>query len=462
MLKRVLIANRGEIAVRIQRACRDLNIDTVAVYTESDRDSLHTMLADKAVCIGTEAADNGYLNMQNLIEAAVLTGCEAIHPGFGFLSESPAFAAACEENGIRFIGPSAETIRLLGDKAQARDTMKKAGVQVVPGSDGPVDTVAEAERIAGQLGFPVLVKASAGGGGRGMRIARDETQVRTAFLEAKTEAGSSFGDDTVYLEKLISHPRHVEFQILADEEGHVIHLGERNCSIQRRNQKMLEEAPDWNLSEEMRTRMGQDAVRAAKAAGYRNAGTVEFIVDGENYYFIEMNTRLQVEHPVTEMVTGVDLVREQLRIASGLPLSLRQEDVHINGHAIECRICAEDVFRDYAPVPGQVEFLHLPAGAGVRVDSALYSGCVISPFYDSMICKLIVHGDTRLEAVRRMRRALGETIIQGLKTTLPIHHLILYHKAFLRGKYDTGFMEQFGQELLDMYEAAGGKNESIS
>lgn len=461
MLRRVLIANRGEIAVRIVRECRDASIGTVAVYSEADLNALHVMLADKAVCIGKAPSALSYLNMENIIEAARGTGCEAIHPGFGFLSENPEFAALCRENGLIFIGPPAQVIEKLGNKAEARKTMKAAGVPVVPGSDGPVETVENAETIAEQIGYPVLIKASAGGGGRGMRVAENSGEVRRAFEDARLEAEKCFGDGTVYLEKLIRNPRHVEFQILADQYDNVIHLGERNCSIQRRNQKMIEEAPDWCLGEELRAQMGADAVKAARAAGYRNAGTVEFIVDGDRYYFIEMNTRLQVEHPVTEMITGVNLVREQLRIASGLPLEISQRDVRTRGHAIECRINAEDIFQSFAPSPGHVGFLHFPAGNHVRVESALYSGCDISPFYDSMAAKIIVYGDTRLEAIRRMRRALGETIIKGVRTTLPIQHLIMYHQEFLRGHYNTGFIENNLEELISIYETAGGRNESI-
>ena len=462
MLKRVLIANRGEIALRVLRACKEMSVETVAVYTKRDEDELHTMMADMAVCVGDDAPKSGYLDMDNIIEAARLTGCEAIHPGFGFLSENAVFAEKCRENGLVFIGPSPEVIAALGDKARAREIVREAGVSVVPGSDGPVGSVEEAKACADAVGYPVLIKAAAGGGGRGMRKVEEADGLEAAYLEAREEAEKCFADGTIYIEKLIKDPRHVEFQILADGCGNVIHLGDRNCSIQRRNQKMLEEAPDWDLSDDMRKRMGEDAVRVAKAAGYENAGTVEFIVDGENYYFIEMNTRLQVEHPVTEMVTGVDIVREQIRIASGIPLEMTQDDIVLRGHAIECRICAEDVFNDYAPEACGVDFLHLPSGFGVRVESALYNGCRVSPFYDSMICKIISYGSTRLDAIRRMRRALGETIIRGGKTNLPIQHLILYNREFLRGSYDTGFMEKYGDELLELYEAAGGKNESVS
>lgn len=457
MLKRILIANRGEIALRVLRACRELEIETVSVYTKGDSEALHTMTADRAVCIGEDAPHSGYLDMDNIIEAAKLTGCDAVHPGFGFLSENPLFAKKCAENGLVFIGPSADVIAKLGDKAEARKIAQAAGASIVPGSDGPVADAEEAKKVAEEIGWPVLIKASAGGGGRGMRIARGPEDFRTAFAEAGEEAEKCFADGTLYIEKLIESPRHIEIQILADSFGSVIHLGDRNCSIQRRNQKMLEEAPDWTLTDSMREKMCRDAVSIAKAAGYENAGTVEFITSGDNYYFIEMNTRLQVEHPVTEMVTGIDIVKEQIRIASGLALSKEQEDVTFRGHAIECRICAEDVFRNYAPDAGDIDFLHLPSGFGVRVESALYSGCRISPFYDSMICKIIAYGDTRLEAIRRMRRILGETIIRGRKTTLPVQHLILYNREFLRGNYDTGFMEKYGAGFLELYEAAGGK-----
>ncbi len=461
MLKRVLVANRGEIAVRIIRECHDAGIGTVAVYSEADINALHVMLADRAVCIGAAPSSESYLNMNNIIEAARGTGCDAVHPGFGFLSENPEFARMCRENGLIFIGPSPEAIEMLGDKSEARRTMANAGVPVVPGSDGPLSSYEQAEELAERIGFPVLIKAASGGGGRGMRTATCMDDVKRAFLEASGEAGKCFADSRVYMEKLIRNPRHVEFQILADKFGHIIHLGERNCSIQRRNQKMIEETPDWSLTEDMRTGMGEDAVAAAKTAGYENAGTVEFIVKGNEYWFIEMNTRLQVEHTITEETTGVNIVREQLRIASGLPLGHRQEDIRPRGHAIECRINAEDIWNDFAPSPGHVDFLHLPGGTNVRVESALYTGSDISPFYDSMAAKIIVYGNTRLEAIRRMRRSLGETIIKGVKTTLPIVHLIMYDQEFLRGRYDTGYMENRLGELKAIYEAAGGKNESV-
>lgn len=461
MLSKVLVANRGEIAVRIIRECMDASLDTVAVYSKGEEDALHTLMAGEAVCIGGPRPADSYLNMDNIISAAVNTGCDAVHPGFGFLSENSGFARACRENDLKFIGPAPDVIDGMGNKSAARDMMKKAGVPVVPGSDGPVSSPEEAADISDSIGYPVLVKASAGGGGRGMRRADDREEVIRAYSEASAEAESCFGNGELYVEKLVEDPRHIEFQILADSRGNVIHLGERNCSIQRRNQKMIEEAPAFGLSSRLRDEMGSAAVRAAEAAGYENAGTIEFIMDEDNnYYFIEMNTRLQVEHPVTEMVTGVNIVKEQLRIASGLPLSLEQDDVRISGHALECRIAAEDIYRDFAPCPGRIDFVHLPAGNGVRVDSAVYNGCEISPYYDSMIAKVITTGGTRLEAVRRMRRALEETAIEGVSTTLPVQDLIMYSRDFLRGTYNTGYMEKHLQEILDIYEAAGGRNES--
>lgn len=462
MLRRVLVANRGEIAVRIIRECLDSSVEAVAVYSEADAQALHSIIASRSVCIGEGRAAGSYLNISNLIEAAKGTGCDAVHPGFGFLSENSGFARACEEEGLKFIGPSSKVIDRMGSKAAARALMIKAGVPVVPGSDGVVESWEEAAEIANRIGYPVLLKASAGGGGRGMRRADRPEDIKEAFTAASAEAESCFGSGDMYVEKLILHPRHIEFQILADSFGHIVHLGERDCSIQRRNQKLVEEAPAWGLSESLRQAMGRAAVKAAEACGYENAGTVEFVVDkDDNFYFIEMNTRIQVEHPVTEMVTGINIVREQLRIASGLPLGFTQEDVSLSGHAVECRITAEDVFENFTPCPGTVDFIHFPAGAGIRVDSALYNGCAISPYYDSMVSKVIARGNTRLEAVRRMRRALEEMVITGVKTTLPVQHLLMYNQDFLRGGYDTGFLEEHLSEILKIYEEAGGSDESI-
>ena len=458
MFKRLLIANRGEIAVRIIRCCREMEIEPVAVYSTADREALHVQLASQAVCIGPPKAADSYLNMPNLLEAARATGCDAVHPGFGFLSENSEFARLCTECGLRFVGPPASVIDAMGNKAAARRLMKAHGVPVVPGSEGRVDTAEEAVRLAEQLGYPVRVKAAAGGGGRGMRRAYSADELPAAFRTAQAEALSCFGDGEMYLEKLIVNPRHIEFQILADSHGHVVHLGERDCSIQRKNQKLMEEAPSKALTPSLREAMGQAAVEAARAAGYQSAGTVEFVLDGQgHFYFIEMNTRIQVEHPVTEMVTGLDLIREQIRIAAGLPLSVKQEEVRLHGHAIECRINAEDPAADFRPGAGTVSFLHLPGGCGVRVDSALYTGCTLSPFYDSMIAKVIVHAPTRLEAIRRMRRALEELVVEGVATNAELAHLILYHPDYIKGAYDTGFIGQHLDELLK-WSAAGKEN----
>lgn len=462
MLKKVLVANRGEIAVRIIRECRDSGIETVAVCSTADKGALHTEIADEVICIGEPQAKSSYLNIDNIIEAAKATGCDAVHPGFGFLSEDADFATACRENHLKFIGPSPETITLMGNKASARNCMQKAGVPVVPGSEGPVKDVEEAVKLAEKTGYPVLLKASQGGGGRGMRLAENEEEVRKYYVEASAEAENCFGNGELYLEKYIINPRHIEFQILADSFGNTVHLFERDCSMQRRNQKFLEEAPAWGISKDLRDKMGEIAVSAAKAAKYENAGTVEFILDQDNhFYFIEMNTRIQVEHPVTEMTTGINLVKEQLRIASGLPLCKEQTEIKQEGHAIECRIMAEDVFNHFAPCPGKTDFVHFPAGYGVRVDSHIYSGYEISPYYDSMIAKIIVKGESRLDAIRKMRRALEETVITGVKTTLPVQYLITYNRDFLRGEYNTGFIEKNLSEILRIYEEAGGRDESL-
>ena len=449
MLKRVLIANRGEIAVRIIRACRELDIETVAVYSTADAQSLPVQLATRAVCIGPPRAADSYLNQTAVLTAAVESGCDGVHPGYGFLSENADFADLCARCGLKFIGPSGDVIRQMGNKAAARALMQSAGVPVVPGSDGAVPDAETAARVAEKIGYPVLLKASAGGGGRGMRQVFDPDALMSAFEEARAEAVACFGDGEMYLEKLILNPRHIEFQILADGHGNVVHLGERDCSIQRRNQKLMEESPSRALSDDLRERMGRDAVQAARACGYEGAGTVEFVLDGAgNYYFIEMNTRIQVEHPITEMVTGLDLVREQLRIAAGLELPVRQEQVHLSGHAIEVRVNAEDPAHDFRPAPGVTRFLHLPGGCGVRVDTALYNGCELSPWYDSLAAKVIVHAPTRLQAIRRMRRALEELVVEGYPTGADLAHMILYHPDYLKGEYDTGFLEQNLESLL--------------
>ena len=450
MFQRVLIANRGEIAVRIMRACRELGVESVSVYSQADADALHVQLASQAVCIGPAKASDSYLNVDALLTVAKETGCDAVHPGYGFLSENADFSDRCAQLGLTFIGPSGDVIRMMGNKSAARELMQKHGVPVVPGSDGAVETAQQAQEIAQEIGYPVLVKASAGGGGRGMRRVDRPEDLEAKFQEARAEALACFGDGQLYLEKLILNPKHIEFQILADRHGNVIHLGERDCSIQRKNQKLVEESPSKILTPELREAMGQAAVTAARAAGYENAGTIEFVVDQEgHFYFIEMNTRIQVEHPVTEMVTGLDLVREQLRIAAGLPLSVKQEEVVQQGHAIECRINAEDFKAGFRPCPGTTKFLHFPGGPGVRVDSLLYNGYSVSPYYDSLVAKVIVHAPTRLEAIRRMRRALEEMIIDGYPTTADFCHLIMYHPDFIKGQYDTGFLPAHMDELLN-------------
>ena len=445
MFRRVLIANRGEIAVRIIRACRELEIETVAVYSVADRDALHVQLATRAVCIGPARAAESYLNQAAILTAAVETGCDAVHPGYGFLSENPDFADLCAKCGLKFIGPSGDVIRQMGSKAAAKALMRRSGVPVVPGSEGAVD-LEEARRVADEVGYPVLVKASAGGGGRGMRRVDRPEDLPALFQAAQSEAVACFGNGELYVEKLILHPRHIEFQILADSQGNVIHLGERDCSIQRKNQKLIEESPSRALTPQLREEMGQAAVRAA---GYENAGTIEFVLDQDGkFYFIEMNTRIQVEHPVTEFVTGLDLVREQLRIAAGLPLSVGQEEVRLSGCAMECRINAEDPREGFRPSPGRVEFLHLPGGPGVRVDTALFGGYQMPPYYDSLCAKMVVWAPTRLEAIRRMRRALEELIIEGPANNIDLLHQILHHPDFVRGNYSTGFLEANMDTLL--------------
>ena len=449
MFHRILIANRGEIAVRIIRACRELEVETVAVYSTADADALHVKLATEAVCIGPAKAADSYLNMSALLTAALETGCDAVHPGYGFLSENAEFAELCQQCGLQFIGPSGAVIRQMGNKAAARALMRENGVPVVPGSGGPVSGPEEAAEIAAEIGYPVLLKASSGGGGRGMRRVVVPEDLPGLYAAAQAEAVACFGDGELYVEKLILRPRHIEFQILADGQGNVVHLGERDCSIQRKNQKLIEESPSKALSQELRKAMGEAAVKAARAAGYQSAGTVEFVLANDGaFYFIEMNTRIQVEHPVTEFVTGLDLIREQIRIAAGLPLRVSQEDIRQNGWAVECRINAEDPREGFRPAPGRVEFLHLPGGPGVRVDTALFHGCELSPWYDSLAAKVVVHAPTRLEALRRMRRALEELIIEGFPTTADLCHLILYQPDFVKGRYDTGFLDKHIDELL--------------
>ncbi len=445
MFDKVLIANRGEIAVRIIRACREMGIRTVAVFSEADREALHTQMADEAVCIGPARAADSYLNMANILTAAVEKKAQAIHPGFGFLSENSTFASMCQECNIQFIGPPAGVIDAMGNKSHARDLMKQAEVPVIPGSDGTVDSLEEALEVAQDLGYPVMLKASAGGGGKGIRIVRKPEEMTEAWDSARQESRQAFGDDSMYLEKLIEKARHIEVQILADRQGHVVHLGERDCSLQRRNQKVLEESPSPAIDEQTRTRMCRAAVRAAKIAGYESVGTLEFLYDepSREFYFMEMNTRVQVEHPVTEMVTGVDIIKEQIRIAAGEPLSIRQEDVRILGHAIECRINAENPDRGFAPCPGTIDFLMLPGGGlGVRVDTAVYEGYEIPPYYDSMIAKVIVHGKTRQEAIAKMRRSLYEFILDGVDTNMGFQNRILMHPDFIKGQFNTSFLEE--------------------
>jgi len=442
VFNKVLIANRGEIALRIIRACRELGIRTVAVFSEADVDSLHVRFADEDICIGSPPGNESYLNIARIISAAEITDADAIHPGYGFLAENPRFAEICRECRIKFIGPSPEVIRKMGDKAEAKKTMAAAGVPVVPGSEGVVESVEEARRIAAEIGYPVIIKASAGGGGRGMRIAHTEASLNTGFLTARSEAESAFGNPAVYIEKYVENPRHIEIQILGDEKGNVIHLGERDCSIQRRHQKLLEETPSPAVNEKLRRQMGDAAVAAAAALKYAGAGTIEFLLGDEgHFYFMEMNTRIQVEHPVTEFVTGIDIVRQQIAVASGDKLGVKQEDVRFIGHAVEARINAEDPDRNFMPCPGVIQTYHAPGGPGVRVDSHAYEEYVIPPHYDSMIAKLIVWDVDRPTCLRRLERALDEFIIEGVKTTIPLHKQILRNSRFLKGKYATDFLD---------------------
>ena len=447
MFKKILIANRGEIAVRIIRACRELGVRCVAVYSTADRTSLHAQIADEAVCIGPPATKDSYLNMNAIIQAAINTGAEAIHPGFGFLSENAEFARLCEKNGIVFIGPSYKSIEMLGDKAAAKETMEAAGVPVIPGSKGAVKSLAEAKKIAEKCGYPVLVKASAGGGGRGIRRVDSPKDLEAQMTAAQQEAKNFFGDDTVYIEKFLINPHHVEIQIIADTHGNYIYLGERDCSMQRRNQKVLEECPSPIVDCELRKKMGQAAVTAAKECGYYNAGTIEFLVDeNRDFYFMEMNTRIQVEHPITEEVTGFDLVKAQIEIAAGERLRVEQEDIELRGHAIECRINAEDPSHNFRPSPGTINALYVPGGPGIRIDGAVYQGYTITPYYDSMISKLIAHGSDREDAINKMRWALSEFIVEGVDTNIDFQLEVIRNADFKAGKYDIGFLGRFMEE----------------
>ena len=442
MIRKLLIANRGEIAVRIIRACREMGIEAVAVYSEADKESLHTQLADEAICIGPGPSVKSYLNMENIISAAIVSGADAIHPGFGFLSENARFAQICEQCGIVFVGPPSQVIQNLGNKQIARNTMEAAGVPVIPGTADAIFDVKTGAEEADRIGYPVIIKAALGGGGKGMRTAFSKEEFELAFLTAQKEAQIAFGDGTMYIEHFVEHPRHIEFQILADSHGNVVHLGERDCSIQRNHQKMIEESPSLAVSDELRNAMGIAAVKAAKAAHYVNAGTIEFLLEKTGkFYFMEMNTRIQVEHPVTEWVTGLDLVKEQLKIASGAVLSFSQKDIHMQGHAIECRINAENPWKNFRPSPGTITDLHLPGGQGIRVDTGIYSGYQIPPYYDSMLAKLIVHGDNRQEAIAKMKSALGEVIIQGVDTNVDYQFEIMNDPDYQKGEFDIGFLE---------------------
>ena len=442
-MNKILIANRGEIAVRIIRACKEMNIKTVAVFSEADKDSLHAKLADEAVCIGPANSGKSYLNIRNIIEAARITGADSIHPGFGFLSENAQFASICKESNIKFIGPESEVIDLLGNKSNAKEMMKKANVPTIPGSDGSVKGLKDALFIAEKIGYPVILKAAAGGGGKGIRVANNPEELENGYNLVKQEAKNAFNDDEIYLEKFIVNPRHVEIQILADEHGNVIHLGERDCSIQRKHQKMIEETPSTAIDEKIRNKMGEAAVRGAKVAGYTSCGTVEFLVDNnKNFYFMEMNTRIQVEHPITEMRTGIDIVKEQIKIAAGEKLKFKQKEVEFKGHSIECRINAENPSKNFMPCPGKITGLNLPGGNGIRIDTAIYEGYTIPPFYDSMIAKIIVYGTTRNEAIAKMRRALEELVIEGVETNRDFLFEIIRNPNFIRGNFDTSFIEK--------------------
>ncbi len=442
-MNKILIANRGEIAVRIIRACKEMNIKTVAIYSEADKDALHTKLADEAVCIGPAAPNKSYLNIKNIIEAACITGADSIHPGFGFLSENAQFAKICEESNIKFIGPTSKVIDLLGNKSNAKELMKEAGVPVIPGSDGSVKGLKDAILIAEQIGYPVILKAAAGGGGKGIRVVNSNDELEANYNIVKQEAKISFNDDEIYIEKFVKNPRHVEIQILADEHGNIVHLGERDCSIQRKHQKIIEETPSTLVDEKLRHKMGNAAVKAAKIAGYTSCGTVEFLVDSDkNFYFMEMNTRIQVEHPITEMRTGIDIVKEQIRIAGGEKLKFKQKEIEFRGYSIECRINAENPLKNFRPSPGTIKEINLPGGNGVRVDTAIYNGYTIPANYDSMIAKIITYGVTRNEAIAKMKRALEELVIDGVDTNRDFLFEIIRNPNFIRGNFDTGFIEK--------------------
>lgn len=444
MFNKILIANRGEIAVRIIRACREMGISTVAVFSEADRDALHTQMADEAVCIGPAKSSESYLNMHNILSAACKLNVQAIHPGFGFLAENSIFASMCGECNIKFIGPEPSAIDLLGNKAKARELMADAGIPVIPGSKGAIKSLDEAYAFAEESGYPVMLKASAGGGGKGIRVVESKSKMENAYLSAKNEAMANFSDDGIYIEKMILNPRHIEVQLLCDEHGNYLYLGERDCSLQRRNQKLLEEAPALGISEETRKQMGEAAILGAKAAGYTNAGTIEFLYDKDGkFYFMEMNTRIQVEHPITEMITGIDIVKEQIRIAAGEKLSISQKDIEIRGYSIECRINAENPEKGFIPSPGKISYVLFPSGClGLRVDSGVYPGCEIPPFYDSMIAKVITHGTTRQDAIEKMKRALSEFVINGVYTNIEFQLGLLTDENFIEGKFDTGFIER--------------------
>lgn len=450
LFKKILIANRSEIAVRIIRACKELGIKSVAVYSQADENSLHVHMADEAICIGPAQSKDSYLNTQAIISAAEVTGADAIHPGYGFLAENAEFAEICKECNIQFIGPSAQVIRMMGDKARAKETMKKAGVPVVPGSDGIVDNVETGLKIARETGFPIIMKAVAGGGGKGMRLVREESEFENAFLMARAEAEASFNNKDLYIEKYIEKPRHIEIQVLGDNYGNILHFGERECSIQRRHQKLLEEAPSSFVSEKLRKKMGEVAIKGSKAVNYNSAGTIEFLMNkNHEFYFMEMNTRIQVEHPVSEIVNDFDLIKGQIKVAANEKLTLEQKDIKIKGHAIECRINAEDPSNNFIPSPGKLESLNFPGGPGIRIDSHIYQGYTVPPYYDSLLAKIIAYGATREEALIRMNRALDEFEVEGVKTTAPFHKFVINNDNFKNGNFDTHFLEEIGEIKLE-------------